>query len=60
MKRLTQQQHEDCNNAKTCHFSEKLLKANESLVKDHDHLTSEYRGPWHTIHTTYNTKSTNT
>ena len=56
MKRLTQQQHEDCNNAKTCHFSEKLLKANELLVKDHDHLTSKYRGPWHTIHTTYNTK----
>ena len=51
MKQLTQHQEEDFNNAEKCHICERSFKSNEKRVKDHDHLTGEYRGP---VHNSYN------
>ena len=47
MKHLTQDKEEDFNNGKKCLICERSFKSNEKRVKDHDHLTGEYRGPVH-------------
>ena len=47
MKRLTQEQWREYNNATNCSISTKPFKSADKKVRDHDHLTCEYRGPVH-------------
>ena len=44
MKQLTQEQWRGCNNTTNCLFYAKLFKSVDKIVRDHDHLTGEYRG----------------
>ena len=47
MKWLTQEQWREYNNATNCSICAKPLKSADKKVRDHNHLTSEYRGPAH-------------
>ena len=48
MKKLTREQWREYNTTHTCHICKKNIKSDEKKVRDHDHLTGEYRGPAHT------------
>ena len=45
MKRLILEQWREYNNATNCSVCAKLVKSVDKKVRDHDHLTVEYRGP---------------
>ena len=47
MKRLTQEQWKEYNNAIKCSICTKPFKSADKKVCDHDHLTGECRGPAH-------------
>ena len=49
MKKLTREQWREYNTTHTCHICKKNIKSDEKKVRDHDHLTGEYRGPAHNI-----------
>ena len=45
MKRLTQEQWREYNNATNCSICTKPLMSADKKVRDHNHLAGEYRGP---------------
>ena len=47
MKRLTQVQWREYNNATNCSICIKPFMSADKKVRDQDHLTGEYRGPAH-------------
>ena len=47
MKQLTLEQWRKCNNATNCLICAKPVKSADKKVRDHNHLTGEYRGPAH-------------
>ena len=47
MKRLTQEKWREYNNATNCSVCTKPFMSADKKVRDHDHLTGEYRGPAH-------------
>ena len=47
MKQLTPQQMEAFKSAEKCQVCEKLFKDTDKRVRDHYHLTGDYRGPAH-------------
>lgn len=47
MKQLTPLQMEAFTRAEKCHVCEKLFKDTDKPVRDHYHLTGDYRGPAH-------------
>ena len=47
MKQLTPLQMEEFTSAEKCHICEKRFKDTGKPVRDHDHLTGDYRGPAH-------------
>ena len=47
MRRLTQEQCREYNNTTSCSTSAKPFKSADKKVRDHNHLTGEYRGPAH-------------
>ena len=47
MKQLTPLQMEAFTRAEKCHVCEKLFKDTNKRVRDHYHLTGDYRGPAH-------------
>ena len=47
IKRLTQEQWREYNNAKNCSICAKPFKSADKKVHNHYHLTGEYRGPAH-------------
>ena len=49
MKKLTVEQWREYNTTHTCYICRKNIKPDEKKVRDHDHLTGEYRGPAHNL-----------
>ncbi|EZA56769.1 hypothetical protein X777_03234 [Ooceraea biroi] len=47
MKNLTREECEKYNNATHCHICEKPFAPDDTRVRDHCHLTGQYRGPAH-------------
>ena len=47
MKGMTQEQWREYNNATNCSVCTKPFMSADKKVRDHDHLTDEYRGPAH-------------
>ena len=47
MKQLTPLQLDEFTSAEKCHICEKRFKDADKRVRDHDHLTGDYRGPAH-------------
>ena len=47
MKQLTQEQWREYNNATNCSICTKPFMSTDKKVRDHNHLTGEYRGPAH-------------
>ncbi len=44
---LTNKQRVKFEKAKVCHICKKEFEENQIKVRDHDHITGEYRGPVH-------------
>ena len=47
MKRLTQEQRRECNNATNCLICTKPFMSADKKIRDRNHLMGEYRGPAH-------------